>query len=74
MTVRREQVFCPVVVRAVEGFEVAVDETDHSDFGLAAAIFTRDLRAAHRSAEETTRHHRAPPVITRQESRKGGCR
>ncbi|WP_326701195.1 aldehyde dehydrogenase family protein [Streptomyces sp. NBC_01754] len=53
MAVWREEVFGPVLVlRPVDGFEEAVDEVNDSGFGLAAALFTRDLRAAHRFARE----------------------
>lgn len=53
MAVWREEVFGPVVVvRAVDGFDEAVEEVNDSGFGLAAALFTRDLRAAHRFADE----------------------
>ncbi|MFD5872999.1 aldehyde dehydrogenase family protein [Streptomyces sp. NPDC060322] len=53
MAVWREEVFGPVVVlRSVDGLDEAVAEVNDSDFGLAAALFTRDLRAAHRFADE----------------------
>ncbi|MGW1818604.1 aldehyde dehydrogenase family protein [Streptomyces sp. NPDC002125] len=53
MAVWREEVFGPVVVvRPVDGFDEAVAEVNDSDFGLAAALFTRDLRSAHRFADE----------------------
>ncbi|MFJ8504165.1 aldehyde dehydrogenase family protein [Streptomyces avermitilis] len=52
MSVWREEVFGPVVVvRAVEGLDDAVEEVNDSGFGLAAALFTRDLAAAHRFAD-----------------------
>lgn len=53
MAVWRDEVFGPVVVvRPVDSFDEAVKEVNDSDFGLAAALFTRDLRAAHRFADE----------------------
>ncbi|MER5438408.1 aldehyde dehydrogenase family protein [Streptomyces sp. NPDC002790] len=49
----REEVFGPVVaLRAVESFDEAVAAVNDSSFGLAAAVFTRDLNAVHRFAEE----------------------
>ncbi|MEU9892267.1 aldehyde dehydrogenase family protein [Streptomyces phaeochromogenes] len=49
----REEVFGPVLaVRVVEDFDRAVDAVNDSDFGLAAAVFTRDLTAAYRFVDE----------------------
>ncbi|MGW0191106.1 aldehyde dehydrogenase family protein [Streptomyces sp. NPDC003362] len=49
----REEVFGPVLaVRAVDGFAAAVEAVNDSAFGLAAAVFTRDLSSAHRFADE----------------------
>ncbi|MFE2427937.1 aldehyde dehydrogenase family protein [Streptomyces sp. NPDC059373] len=53
MSVWRDEVFGPVlVVRPVDGPDEAVEEVNDSGFGLAAALFTRDLAAAHRFADE----------------------
>ncbi|MFD3312024.1 aldehyde dehydrogenase family protein [Streptomyces sp. NPDC058694] len=49
----REEVFGPVLaVRVVEDFDRAVDAVNDSDFGLATAVFTRDLTAAYRFVDE----------------------
>ncbi|MFF8908492.1 aldehyde dehydrogenase family protein [Streptomyces olivaceoviridis] len=53
MAVWREEVFGPVLaLRAVDDFAAALDAVNDSGFGLAAAVFTRDLAAAHRFADE----------------------
>ncbi|MFF1446005.1 aldehyde dehydrogenase family protein [Streptomyces sp. NPDC058295] len=53
MAIWREEVFGPVLVlRAVEGFDAAVEAVNDSGFGLAAAVFTRDLACAHRFVDE----------------------
>ncbi|ROO84749.1 aldehyde dehydrogenase (NAD+) [Actinocorallia herbida] len=52
MDVWRHEVFGPVVVlRAFDTQDEAIEAVNDSDFGLAAAIFTRDLGAAHRFIE-----------------------
>ncbi|MCX4815948.1 aldehyde dehydrogenase family protein [Streptomyces sp. NBC_01239] len=49
----REEVFGPVLaVRAVDDFDQAVDAVNDSPFGLAAAVFTRDLASAYRFADD----------------------
>ncbi|MDX6744166.1 aldehyde dehydrogenase family protein [Actinocorallia sp. A-T 12471] len=48
MDVWRHEVFGPVVVlRAFDTLDEAIAAVNDSDFGLAAAIFTKDLGAAH---------------------------
>jgi alpha-ketoglutaric semialdehyde dehydrogenase len=45
----REEVFGPVVaVVAVDGFDAAVSAVNDSAYGLSAAVFTSNLRSAHR--------------------------
>ncbi len=41
-----------LAVRAVDGFEEAVEAVNDSVYGLSAAVFTRGLRAAHRFVGE----------------------
>ncbi|MBT2414288.1 aldehyde dehydrogenase [Streptomyces sp. ISL-12] len=53
MAVWRDEVFGPVLaVRAVDDFTRAVEAVNDSVYGLAAAVFTRDLGAAYRFADE----------------------
>ena len=53
MDVWRDEVFGPVlIVRPVDGLDQAIGEVNDSRYGLAAAVFTRDLPAAHRFLDE----------------------
>jgi len=53
MDIWSKEVFGPVLVlRTVADLDQAIAEVNDSDFGLAAAIFTRDLGAAHRFIDE----------------------
>lgn len=48
MTIWREEAFGPVLaVIEVSGLDEAIEAVNDSSFGLAASIFTRDLRSAH---------------------------
>jgi aldehyde dehydrogenase (NAD+) len=48
MDLWREEVFGPVLaVTTVQGFDEAIEAVNDSAYGLAAAVFTRDLGAAH---------------------------
>lgn len=53
LAIWREEVFGPVIaLRAVDSFDEAVAAVNDSDFGLAAAVYTQNLNAAHRFADE----------------------
>ena len=53
MDVWRHEVFGPVlIVRPVDGLDQAIAEVNDSRFGLAAAVFTASLHAAHRFVAE----------------------
>jgi aldehyde dehydrogenase (NAD+) len=49
----REELFAPVVsVLPVDSFDDAIQAVNNSRYGLSASIFTRDLEAAYRFADE----------------------
>ncbi|MDN3359089.1 aldehyde dehydrogenase family protein [Actinomadura sp. DC4] len=55
VTIWREEVFGPVVVvLVVDGFEAALAAADDSAYGLAAAVYSRDLGHAHEFADRVT--------------------
>jgi aldehyde dehydrogenase (NAD+) len=48
MDVWRQEIFGPVLaVQAVDGIDQAIEAVNDSEYGLAAAIFTKDLSAVH---------------------------
>jgi phenylacetaldehyde dehydrogenase len=52
MKVVREEIFGPVVaVEPFDDFETVVDAANNTIYGLAAAVWTRDISKAHRAAE-----------------------
>ena len=51
MTIAREEIFGPVLsVIAVDDFDQAIALANDSAFGLAAAVWTRDVKKAHKAA------------------------
>jgi aldehyde dehydrogenase (NAD+) len=53
MRIAREEIFGPVLsVIACDGFDEAIELANDTDFGLSAAICTRDMALAHRFAQQ----------------------
>jgi acyl-CoA reductase-like NAD-dependent aldehyde dehydrogenase len=52
MTIAREEIFGPVIVSIpVDGVDEAVRVANDTPYGLAAAVWSRDLSTAHRAAK-----------------------
>jgi acyl-CoA reductase-like NAD-dependent aldehyde dehydrogenase len=53
MTIAREEIFGPVLaVSSFRDLDEAVNLANHTEFGLAAAVWTRDVAKAHRMAHQ----------------------
>ncbi len=53
MRVCSEEIFAPVAtIQTFKDFDEAVTAANHTRYGLQAGVFTRDLRHAHRAAQE----------------------
>jgi aldehyde dehydrogenase (NAD+) len=53
MRIAREEIFGPVAsVLSFESQEDVIDRANDTNFGLAAAVFTKDVKKAHRFAEK----------------------
>jgi acyl-CoA reductase-like NAD-dependent aldehyde dehydrogenase len=51
MTIAREEIFGPVLsVISFDDFDRALEEANDSFYGLSAAVWTRDIKKAHRAA------------------------
>ena len=64
MKVVQEEIFGPVVTpcRLTEPEEI-IPRANNSVYGLAAAVWTRDISKAHRIAEELARRYRMDQLL-----------